>query len=217
MKFIIANWKAHKDVSETKEWIATFKRFDLSGLKNGITIIICPPYPFLPIFRESFKDDPIVKLGAQDISFYHAGSYTGEVAAHTLTSLARYVLIGHSERRKYFHETDATVEQKAANAQDFDIEPIVCVRGVQDGIPKGIKMVVYEPIHAIGTGNNEPIERVLKVKKQLQLEQDAIFIYGGSVNETNATEYLKNDEIDGVLPGGASLDPDKFYKIATSI
>lgn len=212
MKYIIGNWKANKNKAQAKAWIGEFLELSLENFQDKVAIIVCPPYPFLTLAHKAFKDTPI-QLGSQDISFFHAGSYTGEVAANTLADLVSYCIIGHSERRRYFKETDATVAQKTANVRDFEIEPIVCVRGISDQIPKNVKIIAYEPVHAIGTGNNESVKKILEVKKCLHLDPDTIFIYGGSVIPDNSEEYLGSDEIDGVLLGGASLDPKKFYKI----
>lgn len=212
MKYIIANWKANKTLPEVKTWLNVFLKKDLSFVKNQLQIIICPPYPFLSLVKEKLQDHNI-KIGSQDISFFEKGAYTGEVCVENLSGLVDYTLIGHSERRYYFEETARILFQKFNLALDNNIKPIFCIRSVTDIIPERTVFAAYEPVCAIGTGRNESLGKVLKVKKTLSFSKDVKFIYGGSVNENNSSYYLKNQEIDGLLVGGASLDPEKFYKI----
>jgi triosephosphate isomerase len=218
MKYIIANWKANKNIEEANRWINSFLKNDFSKIRNKVAIIICPPSPFIPFLKEKVKKYPFIKIGAQDLSRFEGGAYTAEVTAKTLFGLINYVIIGHSERRKYFNENTKILFEKFVLAKKNGIEPLFCIRNKKDSIPLQTKFVVYEPIYAIsngsGQGSNEPLEKVLTMKKILKLDNHVNFIYGGSVNEKNANQYLKNKEIDGVLVGGASLNPDKFYKIA---
>lgn len=214
MKYVIGNWKAYKNEREALDWIDKFISFDLSKFAGKVEIVLCPPSPLLTLVKEKLKNLP-VKLGSQDISFFHSGSYTGEVSAHTLKGIVDYCIIGHSERRKHFNETDAMLSQKAANALDFEIKPIFCIRSTVDKIPEKVSIVAYEPISAIGTGDNEEPNKVLAIKEILGKKPE-IFIYGGSVTSSNAKEYLSLSQIDGVLPGGASLKPDVFYSIIES-
>lgn len=213
MKYIIANWKANKTLSEVKTWLNVFSKKDLSFIKSELQIIICPPYPFLSLVKEKLQDCSYVKIGSQDISFFEKGAYTGEVSVENLSDLVDYALIGHSERRYYFEETARILFQKFNLALDNNIKPIFCIRSAADIIPERSIFVAYEPVYAIGTGRNESLDQILKVKKNLSFSKDVKFIYGGSVNENNSSYYLKNQEIDGLLVGGASLSPEKFYKI----
>lgn len=216
MKYIIGNWKANKNLDEAKHWIATFSSFDFKIVQNNVTIIICPPYPFISFLKEKTAGLPFIKIGSQDISVYYQGAYTGEVTAHSLSGLADYSIIGHSERREHFKETNQALFSKVDHAKKTNIEPIFCVRDENDPIPLAAKIITYEPVYAIGTGKNESIDNVLLMKEKLKLSENALFIYGGSVTETNAHQYLQNPDIDGVLPGGASLDPQRFYNIVLS-
>jgi len=217
MKYIVANWKANKNYSEAEKWIKTFVRYDLSQLKTKIRIVICPPFPFIPLLNEKTKDYPFIKIGAQNISVFPKGTYTGEVTAENLVGLIDYVILGHSERRRYFKEKEKVLFKKFILAKKWGIEPLFCIRGEKDNFPYQTKFVVYEPVTAIsdgtGVGNNQPLEKILTVKEKLKLASDVKFIYGGSVNEENADYYLENREINGLLIGGASLDPQRFYKI----
>lgn len=217
MKYLVANWKANKNIDQTNKWIYSFLKNDFSKVLNKVLIIICPPSPFIPLLKEKVKKHPLIKIGAQDLSYFEGGPYTGEVTAKTLFGVIDYVIIGHSERRKYFNETEKVLFKKFVLAKKNGIEPLFCIRDKKDAIPAQVKFVVYEPIYAISTGtgqgNNEPLEKVLAMKKILKVKPVIKFIYGGSVNEKNVSYYLENDEIDGILVGGASLDPQRFYKI----
>lgn len=203
-------------MTETLGWITTFLSFDFRALEGKVTVIICPPYPFLSLLKEKTAGLPFVKIGSQDVSFFYQGAYTGEVGVHSLTSLADYAIIGHSERRAHFSETDQTLFAKVEHAQKNGIEPIYCVRGADDKLPPSVKIIAYEPVSAIGTGQSDSVENILAIKKSLNLPVDHVFIYGGSVTENNAHQYLKNPDISGVLLGGASLDPTRFYNIVMS-
>lgn len=216
MKYIIGNWKAHKNYNDAEKWIAEFCQYDLTSLEGKIEIIVCPPIPFLPLFKEKTKHYSFIKTGSQDISAYNEGAYTGEVVSKNLDQIADYCLIGHSERRRIFGETDQILFKKVEQALKFNIKPLFCIRGSDDQLPTQSEFVIYEPDEAIGTGKNEPVETVIKVKNALSLSSSHKFIYGGSVTEKNANIYLTSKEIDGVLPGGASLNPLQFYQICTS-
>lgn len=216
MKYIFGNWKAHKNLRETQQWIDAFTSRDLNVFKDSVRVIVCPPFPFIEILAEAFSAYDHIHVGAQDVSMFGPGAYTGDVTAHTLAGLVDYAIIGHSEKRKYFNEANAHVEAKFQSARLEGIEPLVCVRGTEDALPDDVRFVAYEPVEAIGTGYNEPPESVLEMKNMLNLTRDHVYIYGGSVTADNVAEYLRNDEIDGVLPGGASLDVDAFYNLLTA-
>lgn len=216
MKYIIGNWKANKQFDEARAWIEQFGKFDFSKLTEDSQIIICPPYPFIAYYSEKIASLAHVSIGSQDLSRFDEGAYTGEITARSLSGIAKYAIIGHSERRSYFNESPDMLAEKAYKAKSAGIEPIFCVRGTDDPIPHGVKMIAYEPVAAIGTGQNEPVESIIAMKQKLKLTPDMAFIYGGSVNEKNSNVYLANPDIDGVLVGGASLDPIRFFEIATS-
>jgi triosephosphate isomerase len=129
-----------------------------------------------------------------------------------IADLVKYTIVGHSERRQYFLEDESIIEKKIKQAIKYKIEPILCIRNNQDKIFDEIKIVAYEPVFAIGSGNNEPPEQVFQFKNRLNLPNKVIFLYGGSVNEFNAKDYLK-EGIDGLLIGTASLNPLQLLKI----
>lgn len=220
MKYLIANWKSHKNIQEVSEWLKTFNSLILenqevqAAMKNReITVIICPPAPFLALLNEQKKDMPY-ELGAQDVSSCPQGSYTGEIAAQTLIGLVSYAIIGHSERKQYFGEDEVSITAKTALCSEASITPIVCTRGESDFIPKEVKIVAYEPVEAIGSGKNATYDDVIAMKEKLQLPEGCAYLYGGSVDPENCTDYLKKPGIDGFLVGTASLDAEDFFGIA---
>lgn len=220
MKYFIANWKSHKTLMEAKEWMTAFQ--DLlkkdSGVQNKlrentIFIIICPPFHLLAPLKEMLSDYPNYALGAQNISPYPEGSYTGEVAARLIKDIVTFTIVGHSERRKYFHEKDGEIMLKSEIATFEGITPIVCISSEHDEIPDNISILAYEPVAAIGTGQNASIQEVMEMKKKLSLDSKIKFIYGGSVDAGNCKDYLQTDGIDGLLIGTASLNPSTFFSI----
>jgi triosephosphate isomerase len=194
-----------------KQWIYTFQR-EYKAHEN-ITMGVFPPLPFISYVQGKLKDCRNVFVGAQTISSFEKGSYTGEVTATTLEGVSSYVIIGHSERRRTFGETDEQLTQKVEQALAHKIIPVYCVRDEKDSIPQGVRFVAYEPVASIGTGMNEPADQTIAMKKKMKLPKDVVFIYGGSVNEKNAFEYLATGEIDGFLLGKGCLDPMQFIAI----
>ena len=155
-------------------------------------------------------------MGAQDISRFEQGAYTGEVAASQLGAICQYAIIGHSERRQNFKETDQDLQSKVKNAKNANIEPIFCVQDENTKIPNGVKIVAYEPVFAIGTGNPDTPENAKSMSGKLKSLSEYVVIYGGSVTSANVKSFLEKDVLDGVLVGGASLDASEFIKILES-
>jgi len=212
MRYILGNWKANKNFIEVREWLYTFLREHEAN--KDVVIGVFPPFPFISYVQGKLKDKKDVGIGAQTISSYEKGSFTGDVTATSLEGMIKYAIIGHSERRKTFGETDEELRRKVDLALAHKITPIYCVRDEKDPIPEGVTIVAYEPVAAIGTGQNEPPEQTVIMKKKMNLPKNCIFIYGGSVNERNAVDYFATGEIDGFLIGKACLDPIQFEKIA---
>jgi len=220
MKYVIANWKSHKNIEEIESWFSKFV-FSKQATKE---VIICPPFSSLEQVANKNTSDNF-RLGVQDISSFPAGAYTGAVSALNLQGYpVGYALVGHSERRRYFHENHQDVANKVTQCLENKITPIVCVddeyisaqaRAMEkQQLQKCI--VAYEDLGAIGTGHNTPLEHVLKINQLIKANfGDIPIIYGGSVNSTNAKMYL--DNTDGVLVGTASLDPQDFMAIINSI
>ncbi len=215
-KYIVANWKANRPKNSVDEWLNVFLK-KINQQTDESSIVLCPSFPFIPLVAEKVKSLKNVFVGSQDISSFGEGNYTGEVPSALLSGLVDYSIIGHSERRTHLNESDEILTKKVSKAREIGIEPIFCIRGNQDPIPEGVKIIAYEPVLAIGTGNNESLPDVLQVKQSLKLPPDAIFLYGGSVDQDNARSYLSSDQINGLLVGTASLDPERFYAITCSL
>ena len=221
MKYLIANFKSHKSREEMEKWLTDFEQ---QVFHSPVKIILCPPMPSLMFISNRLLDrskHPVTFLGVQDISSFPAGAYTGAVSAWNLAGfMVNYALVGHSERRRYFHETHQEVANKVAQCLENSITPIVCVdadyiQAQANAInPEYLAkcVVAYEPLAAIGSGFNQPIEEVeVAVAKIKQAFGQIPVIYGGSVNANNAADYLK--VTDGVLVGTDALDPVAFTNI----
>jgi triosephosphate isomerase len=198
--------------------------------------VLCVPFHLL---AESAK---IIKTGAEDCSAQEFGAFTGEVSAKMIASTgAKYSLVGHSERRRYFNETNKIVAAKAAKCLDHGLVPIICVgenkeqkesyetlRVIEDQVWQSIPdvskikseiIIAYEPVWAIGTGLVPSVNEIKKVHNhiaamlnEMELPETTI-LYGGSVNPENAAEIMGIENVGGVLVGGASLDIKQFKEI----
>ena len=212
---VVANLKANKTWDETSAWLDEVGPIskDFSG-----TIVLCPSAPFLASTHLSLITNHLsLKLGSQDISRFEQGAYTGEVAASQIASICQYTIIGHSERRQNFKENDEILFEKVKNTQKAGLEIIYCVQSENDEIPDDVKVVAYEPVFAIGTGNPDTPENAKTIAEKLKARGEYTILYGGSVNSENVKSYLSKGLIDGVLVGATnSLDPEKFIGILKS-
>jgi len=208
---IIANWKCNPaTLEEAKELFSNIKE----DIKNK-DVVICPPSIFL-----SYLICDEVKFGSQNCFWEDKGAYTGETSPQMIKSIGcEYVIIGHSERRTIFNESNIDIKNKIKKAQEIGLIPIVCIGESKDEntfeiIEEQIKdigkdvILAYEPLWAIGTGENASVGKVKEVRDFLK---DRKVLYGGSVNSQNAKDYL--EVTDGLLIGGASLNADEFLKI----
>ena len=209
---------------------------ELEQTPENREIVLCAPFTALDVMSKSLHNNR-VQLGAQNIHWEDEGAYTGEIAGTMLTEIGvRYVIVGHSERRQYFGETDETVNKRLLAAQSHDLTPILCVGETKQqrdagetellittqlkkdlvGVDQNNLIIAYEPIWAIGTGDTcEALEanRVIGlIRSQLQNPNVSIQ-YGGSVKPNNIDEIMAQPEIDGALVGGASLEPKSFARI----
>lgn len=216
MKYVIGNWKSNKSEEEVKIWL---KEFAGAVAQNSqVKIIIAPPFPFLRLAANTADQVTNLELAVQDLSPFPAGSYTGAISTHNLEGLGvKYAIVGHSERRRYFKETNQDVANKVERCLEAEITPIVCVD--DDYISSqafAIKkeyltkcMVAYEALGAIGSGQSTPVDKVKKVYGQIEQEFGSVkLIYGGSVTSQNVVDYLAIS--DGVLVGEASLKIESF-------
>lgn len=239
---IVGNWKMHKTPSESSE-LARAIRTGLDGY-SGVSVVLCPPFTSLVTVGKELAGSG-VGLGAQNLHWAEEGPYTGEVSGKFLLELGcRWVIIGHSERRRHFGETDELVNRKLKAAQRFTISPIVCLgedleqrRSNQtlrvvaeqfqrafDGVDPDPEIVIaYEPVWAIGTGQNATPAQATEVHNYLRELVQSLYgsevsgatriLYGGSVSPDNIAQLMAEPEIDGALVGGGSLQARSFVKI----
>ncbi|MGB3402790.1 MAG: triose-phosphate isomerase [Microcoleaceae cyanobacterium] len=234
-QIIAGNWKMYKTQAEAAEFLLGFTT-KLDETPEDREIILCVPFTDLWSLSKSLHGSR-VRLGAQNIHWEDQGAYTGEIAGAMLTEIGvRYVIVGHSERRQYFGETDKTVNLRLKAAQRHGLTPILCVgESIQqrdagetenhifaqlkedlDGIDQNNLVIAYEPIWAIGTGKTcEATEanRVIGLIRSKLTNPDVSIQYGGSVKPNNVDEIMSQPEIDGALVGGASLEPDSFARL----
>lgn len=217
MKYLIANWKAQITLPEAGRWVESFlnelekmPQLERSVRNHELEIIICPPFPYLLYVKQALSRFPQIRIGAQSLSHEKEGKFTGEVTAKALMDIVSYAIIGHSERRQHFGETDIMIEKKLHLAEQFGVKPILCIRDTQDSIPLADAIVAYEPVSAIGTGHHEDPRQVVRMKSNLGIDQSTPFLYGGSVDTDSIGDYLSHPEIRGFLVGTASLDPVEF-------
>ena len=237
---IAGNWKMNKLPNDAMNFINHLK---YTAKKCKDEIILCVPYTDL-YYSLLTAQDVNIHIGAQNMHWSESGAYTGEISPDMLTTLGvEYVIIGHSERRKYFNEKDEDVNKKVISAVRHELKPIICVgenleqrkeKKTIDVIRKqtlkaldGLTtddisrvVVAYEPIWAIGTGKtatakdaNKCIGEIRKAIKEKFDTDNVSILYGGSVNAENASELFNMPEIDGGLIGGASLNVEEFMKI----
>lgn len=246
-KLIAANWKEHPKTEA--EALSLFKGIAAGERKGGVEVVVCPPFIYLEELARAFKKMPAkararLAIGAQDVFWEEEGAYTSEVGPKMLRSLGvKYVILGHSERRKFAKETDAMINKKIALAVRDGLKVILCVgeslsvrdRGAAVAKKfvgqqlakdlKGVKIkagdlyIAYEPIWAIGTGRSDAPadarEMAVFIKSLLRKTKHISpkFLYGGSVNGGNAKAYVQLSDVDGALVGGASLKAAEFKKI----
>lgn len=235
-KIIIAgNWKMHKNQAESLEFVQLFKS-ELENTDEAREIVLCVPFTSLSLLSKTLHGSSI-RLGAQNIHWADFGAYTGEIAGDMLTEVGvNYVVVGHSERRQYFGETDETVNLRLKAAQKHGLTPILCVGETKQqrdareteniiinqlkqdlvGVDQTKLVIAYEPIWAIGTGDTcetKEANRVIGLIRQQLTEKNVTIQYGGSVKPDNIDEIMAQKEIDGVLVGGASLDAKGFARI----
>ena len=239
---VAGNWKMHKLVDEALRTLSALRSHLAAAdrLPPG-EVLICPPFTALAALRSTLGPDESIGLAAQNVHWQEHGAWTGEVAAAMLADAGcRAVLVGHSERRAHFAETDELVAKKAKAVRDAGLLPIVCIGetlaqrqagrtaavlraqtaallaayGAGQHVPDMV--IAYEPVWAIGTGQAADAAAAIAAAEIIRatmphgLAETTRVLYGGSVNATNVAEYMAHPEVDGVLVGGASLDGREF-------
>ena len=229
-KLVAANWKMHGSSALTATLLGA-----LVAEPPPCEVVVFPPFPYLPqAVQLAFG---AVGVGTQDLSAHAQGAYTGEVSAAMLHEVgARWVLVGHSERRQYHHESDVLIAAKLQRALENGLTPVLCVGETLDEHERGNTerviasqlqtplqvlggglagvVIAYEPIWAIGTGENcdmAEANRVMGIiRESVAALADVPILYGGSMKADNVAAYMEQTHINGGLVGGASLDPDGF-------
>jgi len=243
-KLIAANWKMHKTPEQAHAFVSSLMPHLWEHSRDEI--VLCPPFLAIPAVVEATKGSHI-GVGGQDMFWEKEGAYTGAISAPMLRAAGcSHVIIGHSERRQYFGETDDTVNRKLRAALAAGLKPIVCVGEVlaerEGGVTEDVlrrqcsiafreisggeaipMVIAYEPVWAIGTGRTATPELAAEAHRVIRAEAKEAFgegvatqlriLYGGSVKPDNATLLMSQQEIDGALVGGASLDTKSFAAI----
>ncbi len=218
---IVANWKMNpQNLTEARK---IFNSVKIGVKKNkNAEVVICPPSVFLPVLSSFNKNAKEMVLGGQNCHWMAEGAYTGEISPAMLKNLdCRYVIIGHSERRKHLKETDVIISKKIKSALTEKLKPILCIANLSQ-LKKGLKgvsgnvIVAFEPISAIGTGRPYSVEKAKKMRALINGKKIPV-LYGGSVNSQNAGDYIKKAGFQGLLIGGSSLKPKEFLKIIENI
>jgi triosephosphate isomerase len=238
MNYAIANWK----MNLPPEGIDSYMRAVCGAQRDHAAIVVAPPFPFL---RDVAAQAKGVDVAAQNCSDHDKGAFTGEVAPAMIRYCGvRYVILGHSERRTLYGESDALIARKLAVAIETGLTPVLCigedlrvrdagqaavhlaeqVHAVASVVGSGPIVVAYEPIWAIGTGRNasgalcaETAAEVRHAIERFWSRNDVPLLYGGSVTPENVDDLVTNGAIDGFLVGGASLDSSKFLAIYTAL
>lgn len=214
---IAGNWKSNKTVQEAIAWLLEWNaKCQMGNAKwENATVVLCVPFTLLYLLKQEIDRLKLhITLGAQNVSPFPDGAYTGEVSARQVKELADWVIIGHSERRRYFGETDETLSQKVIQAKLAGLSIIYCVPDDVTVVPEGVDAVAYEPVWAIGTGKSDTPQNANQVIQSIKTKTHAsCVIYGGSVTSENVASFIAESTIDGVLPGGASMDSEKFANL----
>jgi triosephosphate isomerase (TIM) len=222
---IAANWKMYKGPRESREFCASFRA------PEGVEAVLCPPHVSLEAALQSEH-----AVFAQNVHWADAGAFTGEISAPMLVELGvQGSIVGHSERRQYFGETDETVARRAHAAQEHGLGVIACVgesleeresgqmelvlriqiEAIADAVDESDPrfVIAYEPVWAIGTGKTATPEQAQEAHALIKSLLDVPVLYGGSVKPENAAELLSQPDVDGALVGGASLEVESFTAI----
>jgi triosephosphate isomerase len=227
---IAGNWKMFKGPAEAAAFARSLREVDLP---IDVDVVVCPPYVSLADTVQALAGTEI-GVFAQSCHWAAEGAFTGEISAPMLQELGVYgTLVGHSERRQYFGETDETVAKRVAAALAAGLDVIACVgeteaerdAGETNDVlrrqlaalePDDNLVIAYEPVWAIGTGKTATPELAQQAHETIKSLIDAPVLYGGSVKPENAAELLAQPAIDGALVGGAALDVDSFASICRS-
>ena len=223
---VAGNWKMFKGPAETAEFCLGLREQEL----DGVDVVVCPSFVSLAVAVQLLAGTEIA-VAAQNVHWDDEGAYTGEVSAGMLSEIGVYgAIVGHSERRQYFGETDETVGKRVHAALEAGLFVIACVgeteeerdRGETEAVlrrqiavlePDDNLVIAYEPVWAIGTGKRATPEMARDAHDLIKSQFDVPVLYGGSVKPDNAAELLAMSTVDGALVGGASLELESFTAI----
>jgi len=226
---IAGNWKMFKGAHEARAFTTRMRH--LPERAPGVEVVVCPPFVSLEAAIQGLGSESAVRVYAQNVHWELEGAYTGEVSAPMLLELGvKGAIVGHSERRQHFGETDETVGRRAEAALEAGLAVIACVGETEAqreadeteavlarqvaAIPRHERLVIaYEPVWAIGTGRTATPEIAQEAHAFVKSLHPAPVLYGGSVKPQNASSLLVQPDVDGALVGGASLDPTSFEAI----
>jgi triosephosphate isomerase len=226
---IAGNWKMHKGAHEARAFATRLRH--LPDRAKDVEVVLCPPYVSLAAALQGLGSESPVAVYAQNVHWELEGAFTGEVSAPMLLELGvKGTIVGHSERRQYFGETDETVGKRARAAVEAGLSVIACIGETEPereagetetvlerqvrAFPEHERLVLaYEPVWAIGTGKTASPEMAQEAHAFVKSLHRGAVLYGGSVNAGNAASLLAQPDIDGALVGGASLDPTAFEAI----
>ena len=224
---IAGNWKMFKGAHQAREFASQIRRI----APEGVDVVVCPPYPSLEATLHALGPDSTTRVYAQNVHWELEGAFTGEVSPPMLAELGvAGAIVGHSERRQLFGETDETVRLRADAALEAGLHVIACVGETEaereageteavlerqvSVIPRHERLVIaYEPVWAIGTGKTATPEIAQEAHAFVKSLHGAPVLYGGSVKPENAATLLSLPDVDGALVGGASLDVESFAAI----
>lgn len=227
MTYLIANWKSNKSLETIPEWFSKVQK--PSKPLDSLTVIISPPTIFLQQVKHEIDHHKLpYKIGAQDISPFPKGSYTGAIAADMLTHIAEYAIIGHSERRRYFKETSQDIANKLDLCRKANIIPILCLDEpyldeqlnlIPDNQLIKDLLVAYEPIGAIGSGISDTPHHADQIAQRIKqkIGSEIPILYGGSISPENLKDFLIQPNINGGLIGGASLEASTWSDLINQV
>jgi triosephosphate isomerase (TIM) len=226
---IAGNWKMYKGAHEGRRFATTVRH--LPQRTPGVDIVLCPPFTALAATIEGLGADSAIRVYAQNVHWELEGPFTGEVSPPMLLELGvKGAIVGHSERRQHFGETDDTVRLRAEGGLEAGLAVIACVGETEDEreadqtervlerqvsvLPVHERLVIaYEPVWAIGTGRTATPDMAQQAHAFIKSLHDTTVLYGGSVKPENASSLLSQPDVDGALVGGASLEASAFEAI----
>ena len=241
-KLIVGNWKMHGEPQMAESLLREVAKAAAASPQH-VSVVVCPPAPLVALAAKGAEGSPVA-VGAQDCHAEKQGAFTGDTSAGLLKAVGcRYVILGHSERRAHYSETDAQVAAKAACAIESGLIPIICIgetigqresgkaeqtvsaqlaECLPSGLAAGNFVLAYEPVWAIGSGKTPSTADIVQMHSHIRAvaaektglqPAQVAVLYGGSVKGDNAAEILAQDTVAGVLVGGASLKAEEFCRI----